>query len=65
MFNSYLQRIRAVNFCEAAVCGVVIKLCGICITDCITETFYNTGHTTYISHKRPKHPPSLSVLNLA
>lgn len=61
MFNSHLQRIRAVNFCEAAVCGVVIKLCGICIT----ETFYNTGHTTYISHKRPKHPPNLSVLNLA
>lgn len=34
MFNSYLQRIRAVNFYEAALCGVVIKLCGICITDC-------------------------------
>lgn len=34
MFNSYLQHIRAVNFYEAAVCGVVIKLCGICITDC-------------------------------
>lgn len=34
MFNSYLQPIRAVYLSEAAVCGVVIKLCGICIRDC-------------------------------
>lgn len=57
MFNSYLQRIRAVNICEAAVCGVVIKLCGICITDCAVIIIrFRKGSETLATNVPNTHP---------